>query len=224
MASAMDLATKMNAFSISFVAKKTSVKALIYLKAPKCTTDILEPEEPEAVEEEVAVEEGGRALPSRAAEQHRARREANPTVAKSAAAKRTSGHQNGTNVQGAVSARQSTAAEGVKPKAARVDRNALSARSDGASKRPKRGPTLSPSQAPAAAHTGLQQDQDASMGESSSASLNGLGTQEDGNARALAWAARKPGAPDPNDPPVFGGASASLYGEYDDFIDDSDHG
>ena len=61
-------------------------------------------------------------------------------------------------------------------------------------------------------------------GESSSASLSGLGTQEDGNARALAWAARKPGAPDPNDPPVFGGASASLYGGYDDFSDDSDHG
>ena len=130
MAAAMDLAAKMNAFSISFVAKKTSVKALIYLNAPKSAMDVLEPEETEAVEGEAEAEKGGRAMPSSATEQHRARRDANPAAAQPAAAKRNSGHQNGTIVQCARA--QKPAAKGAMPKAARADRNAISARSDGA--------------------------------------------------------------------------------------------
>jgi hypothetical protein len=89
------------------------------------------------VEDEAEAEEGGRAMPSSAEEQHRARREANPAAAQPTAPKRTSGQQNGTNVQCAQQrGSSSTAAKGRAPKA-RVDRNALSARTDGApGKRP----------------------------------------------------------------------------------------
>ena len=78
MAAAYDLAKKDGAFSISFVAKKTSVKALIYFSAPKSAADHLDAEEAEDVEDGAVVEEGGRAMPSSAKEPHRARREANP--------------------------------------------------------------------------------------------------------------------------------------------------
>ena len=52
MAAAYDLAMKGGAFSISFVAKRTNVKALIYLSAPKGASGHLEPEEPEDVVDE----------------------------------------------------------------------------------------------------------------------------------------------------------------------------
>ena len=44
MAAAYDLAKQGGAFSISFVAKRTSVKALIYFHAPKSATDLLDAE------------------------------------------------------------------------------------------------------------------------------------------------------------------------------------
>ena len=143
MAAAFDLAAKGGAFSISFVAKRTSVKALIYFTAPKGADAHLEAEEQEDVVDEAETEEGGRAMPSGAKEQHRARRDANPAYAQPTAPKRTSGHPNGINVQCAQQrGSRSTATKGRAPKA-RVDRNALSARSDGAatSKRPKISPT-----------------------------------------------------------------------------------
>ena len=135
MAAAYDLAKKDGAFSISFVAKKTSVKALIYFSAPKSAMAVEEPEEPEDVADEVVVEEGGRAMPSSAKEQHRARREAGPASAPPVAAERPSRPQNGSNVHSAQVA-PARAAKGKTPPAARVDRNALSARTDGASQRP----------------------------------------------------------------------------------------
>ena len=98
MAAAFDLATKGGAFSISFVAKRTSVKALIYFTAPKGADAHLEAEEQEDVVDEAETEEGGRAMPSGAKEQHRARRDANPAYAQPTAPKRTSGHPNGINV------------------------------------------------------------------------------------------------------------------------------
>ena len=135
MAAAYDLAKKDGAFSISFVAKKTSVKALIYFSAPKSAVGHADAEEPEDVEDEAVVEEGGRAMPSSAKEPHRARREAGPATAPPMAAKRPSRPQNGTNVHSAQGT-MAKAAKGKRPAAARVDRNALSARTDGASKRP----------------------------------------------------------------------------------------
>ena len=138
MAAAYDLAKKGGAFSISFVAKRTSVKALIYFNAPKSAMDHLDAEEPEDVVDGAEEEEGGRAMPSGAEEQRRARREANPAADPPTAAKRTSDRPNGINVQCAQQrGSSSTAAKGRVPKA-RVDRNALSARTDGAApgKRP----------------------------------------------------------------------------------------
>ena len=88
--------------------------------------------------DEAETEEGGRAMPSGAKEQHRARRDANSAYAQPTAPKRTSGHPNGINVQCAQQrGSRSTATKGRAPKAC-VDRNALSARSDGAAtgKRP----------------------------------------------------------------------------------------
>ena len=140
MAAAYDLAKKDGAFSISFVAKKTSVKALIYFSAPKSAADHLDAEEAEDVEDGAVVEEGGRAMPSSAKEPHRARREANPAAAPPNAAERPSRPPNGTNVHSAQGAPKAQAAKGKKPTAARVDRNALSARTDGASKRPHTSP------------------------------------------------------------------------------------
>ena len=87
MAAAYDLAKKDGAFSISFVAKKTSVKALIYFSAPKSAVSHADAEEQEDVEDEAVVEEGGRAMPSSAKEPHRARREAGPATAPPNAAK-----------------------------------------------------------------------------------------------------------------------------------------
>ena len=132
MAAAYDLLAKEDgAFSISFVAKKTSVKALIYFSAPKSAVGHADAEEPEDVEDEALVEEGGRAMPSSAKEPHRARREAGPATAPPIAAERPSRPQNGTNVHSAQGT-TAKAAKGKRPAAARVDRNALSARTDGA--------------------------------------------------------------------------------------------
>ena len=132
MAAAYDLANKSGAFSISFVAKRTSVKALIYFNAPKGADAHLEAEEPEDEVDEAEAEEGGRAVARSAEEQHRTRREANPATAQPTLTTRTSGHPNGNNVQCAQQrGSSSSAAKGRVPKA-RVDRNALSARTDGA--------------------------------------------------------------------------------------------
>jgi hypothetical protein len=141
MAAAYDLAKKGGAFSISFVAKRTSVKALIYFNAPKSAKDHLDAEEPEDVADEAEAEEGGRAMQSGAEEQRRARREANPAADPPTAAKRTSDRPNGINVQCAQQrGSSSTAAKGPTPKA-RVDRNALSARTDGAPSKRTISPT-----------------------------------------------------------------------------------
>ena len=99
MAAAYDLANKSGAFSISFVAKRTSVKALIYFNAPKGADADLEAEEPEDEVDEAEAEEGGRAVARSAEEQHRTRREANPATAQPTLTTRTSGHPNGNNVQ-----------------------------------------------------------------------------------------------------------------------------
>ena len=81
MAAAYDLAKQGGAFSISFVAKRTSVKALIYFHAPKSATDLLDAEEQEDVVDGTEAEDGRRVMPSSANEQHRARRDANPATA-----------------------------------------------------------------------------------------------------------------------------------------------
>jgi hypothetical protein len=213
MAAAYDLAMKGGAFSISFVAKRTSVKALIYLSAPKGASGHLEAEEPEDVVDEAGAEEGGRVMPSSAKEQHRARREANPAAAQPTAAKRTPGQPNGINVQCAQKGgSSSTAAKGPTRPKARVDRNALSARSDGASKRP-----LSPAavSTDSTVRMNVRQCQDVdTMEQEESASLGAPGTQEDDRARLLAWAARPPGIPDPDDPGPPEGLSEWDAGPY----------
>ena len=94
--------------------------------------------------DEAEAEEGGRAMQSGAEEQRRARREANPAADPPTAAKRTSDRPNGINVQCAQQrGSSSTAAKGRVPKA-RVDRNALSARTDGAPGKRTISPTATP--------------------------------------------------------------------------------
>ena len=147
-------------------------------------------------------EDGRRVMPSSANEQHRARRDANPATAPHAAPKRTSDRTNGINVQCTQQrASSSNAAKGRAlshaPKA-RVDRNALSARSDAASKRP-----LSPAavSTDSTVRMNVRQCQDVdTMEQEESASLGAPGTQEDDRAPLLAWAARTPGIPDSDDP------------------------
>jgi len=64
------------------LAKKTSVKALIYFSPPpKSAVGHADADEPEDADDEAVVEEGGRAMPSSAKEPHRARREAGPATA-----------------------------------------------------------------------------------------------------------------------------------------------
>jgi len=216
MAAAYDLAKKGGAFSISFVAKRTSVKALIYFNAPKSAKDHLDAEEPEDVADEAEAEEGGRAMQSGAEEQRRARREANPAADPPTAAKRTSDRPNGINVQCAQQrGSSSTAAKGPTPKA-RVDRNALSARSDGASGKRPISPTAISTDS--AAPPSVRQCQDVETMQEESASLGAPSTQEDGNTRALAWAARTSGSLDPDDPLCIGDVSEydEMHGSYGD--------
>ena len=216
MAAAYDLAKQGGAFSISFVAKRTSVKALIYFHAPKSATDLLDAEEQEDVVDGTEAEDGRRVMPSSANEQHRARRDANPVTAPQAAPKRTSNRTNGINVQCTQQgASSSNAAKGRAPKA-RVDRNALSARSDGASGKRPISPTAISTDS--AAPPSVRQCQDVETMQEESASLGAPSTQEDGNTRALAWAARTSGSLDPDDPLCVGDVSEydEMHGSYGD--------
>ena len=207
MAAAYDLANKGGAFSISFVAKRTSVKALIYFHAPKCATDHLDAEEPEDVEDEAEAEESGRAMPSAPKEQHRARREANPATAQPTAPKRTSGQQNGINVQCAQQrGSSSTAAKGRVPKA-RVDRNALSARTDGAPGKRTISPTATSTDLPVRASVRQCTEVDAMESE------NDLGDP-----------ATQDGADLPLRPPGFDFPPGMLRGAGAAVPDHTDHG
>ena len=205
MAAAYDLAKKGGAFSISFVAKRTSVKALIYFNAPKSAKDHLDAEEPEDVVDEAEAEEGGRAMQSGAEEQRRARREANPAADPPTAAKRTSDRPNGINVQCAQQrGSSSTAAKGRVPKA-RVDRNALSARTDGAPGKRTISPTATPTDSTVRASVRQCKEVDAMESE------NDLGdpATQDGADLSL----RPPGFP----PGMLRGAGAAVP-------DHTDHG
>ena len=127
MAAAYDLAKKDGAFSISFVAKRTSVKALVYFNAPRSAFAHSDTEEPEAVEDGPEQDDGGQddsAAPTREA------RTVPPDELQPGPwipAQRPSAHKNGTLVHCAQGASIPKVITGQRPKTIRVDRKALSA-------------------------------------------------------------------------------------------------
>ena len=117
----------------SFVAKRTSVKALVYFNAPRSAFAHSDTEEPEAVGDGPEQDDGGQddsAAPTREA------RTVPPDELQPGPwipAQRPSAHKNGTLVHCAQGASIPKVITGQRPKTIRVDRNALSACSDCAS-------------------------------------------------------------------------------------------
>ena len=175
MAAAYDLAKKDGAFSVSFVAKRTSVKALVYFNAPRSAFAHSDTEEPEAVEDGPEQDDGGQddsAAPTREA------RTVPPDELQPGPwipAQRPSAHKNGTLVHCAQGASIPKVITGQRPKTIRVDRNALSACSDGASS--KR--TASTASSAAAKRTHVVREARTSDSDAMEEdSLSGLATQE----------------------------------------------
>ncbi len=149
MAAAMAHAVDVDAFSISFVAKKSSVKALIYMRQPVAQESSHTLEDDDGEEQEAGNEQAALAPVPAPADTTRDARSSSQAASLSGASTQVVGNKSPASAKGAPRS---------KPAASRIDKNALSARGTGASERSTSQPQTQRSSSPPGSRDAMETD------------------------------------------------------------------